>query len=99
VGDYAALRLTEQFSSASLSLCTAVGQHSGIFDIYVNGEKKLTQDFWSGHAGMTNPLINLGEIQPENNAFTIKVLFRGKSPNATGQRDLYGLGIDYFILN
>ena len=98
LGDYAEIRLTEQFSSASLSLCAAVGQHSGIFDIYVNGEKKLTQDFWSGHAGMTNPLINLGEIQPENNAFTIRVVFREKSPNAPGKRDRYGLGIDYFII-
>jgi len=98
-GDYAELRLTEQFSSASLSLCAAVGQHSGIFDIYVNGEKKLTQDLWSGHAGMTTPLISLGEIQPDNNAFTIRFVFREKSPNATGNRNIYGLGIDYFIIN
>ena len=86
------------FSSASLSLCAAVGQQSGIFDIYVNGEKKLTQDLWSGHAGMTTPLISLGEIQPENNAFTIRFVFREKSPNAPGKRDRYGLGIDYFII-
>ena len=97
-GDYAEFRFTEQFRSASISMCAAVGQHSGIFDIYVNGEKKITQDFWSGHVGMTTPLVDLGEIKPVNNAFSIRVIFRGKSPNASKELEHYGLGLDYFII-
>lgn len=98
-GDFAEIKITEQFEKSTLQMCAAVGQSSGNFDIYVNGIKKTSQDFFTGHSGMTTPLIQLGEIEPKDNAFIIRIVYKGKSPKATMNKKRFSLGIDYFLVN
>lgn len=98
-GDAIEFKLTEQFETSKLRFCAAVGPHCGRFDIYVNGELKITQDFYSNHAGMTNPLVNLGENEPVNNAFSVRCVFKGHNTQARPVKGKFALGIDYFIVD
>jgi hypothetical protein len=97
-GDFAEFKITEQFEKSVIEMCSTVGPKCGVFDIYVNGILKATQDFCTDHSGMTTPLIQLGENIPVNSAFTIRIVFRGKSPRAKTDREFYALGIDYFLI-
>lgn len=97
-GDFAEFKITEQFEKSHIQMCSTVGPKCGVFDIYVNGIKKATQDFCTDHSGMTTPLIQLGENEPLHSAFTIRIVFRGKSPRARSDREYYALGIDYFVI-
>jgi hypothetical protein len=97
-GDFADIKITEQFETSTLQMCAAVGQVCGVFDIYVNGVRKVSQDFCTDHAGMTTPLIRLGRNDPVDNAFTIRFVYQGKSARARSDRKAYALGIDYFLL-
>ncbi len=36
-GDFAEIKLTEQFEKSKIQICAAVGQNCGTFDIYING--------------------------------------------------------------
>jgi hypothetical protein len=65
----------------------------------VNGKFITGQDLYSNHGGMTNPLINLDEIEPENNTFTLKFVFKEANKNAVSVKDKYALGIDYFLIH
>ena len=94
-GDRVELKISEQFVKSDIQMCATVGQRCGIFDIYVNGNKQITQDFYSEHAGMTNPLINLGENEPVDNAFIISFVYKGESSKTGSKR---GIGIDYFLI-
>lgn len=97
--DYAEFKITEQFEKSKLQMCTTVGPTCGAFDIYVNGIKKATQNFNTHHSGMVTPLIQLGECEPVDNAFTIRLVYTGKPTNAEGNRKQYGLGIDYLLID
>jgi len=96
--DVAEIKLTEQFRKANIRMCATVGPKCGIFDIYVNGILKATQDFYSEHPGMTTPLIQLGENDPVNNSFSIRFVYKGKSPDAKPGNKRYAIGIDYFLI-
>lgn len=94
-GDFAELKITEQFEDSDILMCAALGRTCGDFDIYVNGIKKVSQNFRSNHEGMTNPYVNLGKCKPVNNAFTIKFIYKGAD---TKGNKLKSLGIDFFII-
>lgn len=98
VGDFAEIKITEQFEKSNLQICAAVGPNCGQFELYVNGKSITEQDLYSNHGGMTNPLIELGEIEPVNNAFILKFIFKGANKNGVSVRDKYALGIDYFLI-
>ncbi len=97
-GDFVELKITEQFEKSILKICSVVGSNCGQFNIYVNGKLKSSQDLFSSNAGMTNPLINLGENEPVNNSFVIKFEFQGNNQAAKSKNGKYALGIDYFLL-
>lgn len=98
-GDFAELRITEQFEKASLSFSATLGRPCGHFNIYVNGKLKTTQDFYSGHAGMTNPYINLGECEPVDNAFAIRFEYLGPGNNGQKEKGKKALGLDFFLIS
>jgi hypothetical protein len=98
-GDSAEITLTEQFSNARLQFCAAVGRHCGIFDVYINGLLKATQDFYSNHGGMTNPMVDLGENEPIDNAFTVTFVIKGNNSAARALKEKFALGIDYFLVD
>jgi hypothetical protein len=75
-----------------------VGPTCGKFDIYVNGKLQNTEDLYSNHPGVTNPLINLGENEPVNNAFLVKFVFAGNHKDARSVKDKFALGVDYFLI-
>lgn len=91
-GDFAEIKITEQFEKSHIELCALMSPASGEFDIFVNGEKKSTVNLATGHSGMTTPLINLGENLPVNNAFTIRFVLK-KSQNKQVL-----LGLDYLLI-
>ncbi|MCT4589549.1 MAG: DUF2961 domain-containing protein [Carboxylicivirga sp.] len=97
-GDYATMKITEQFEASDLKICAAVGPMCGAFDIYVNGEKRASQDLYSNHGGMTNPYIDLGKCQPKDNAFVLKFVFKGANTKAHAKQKKYALGIDFFLI-
>jgi hypothetical protein len=97
-GDFAVLKLTEQFEVSRIRVCAAVGPQNGQYDIIVNGQLKQTQDLYSNHGGMTNPCIDLGECEPVNNAFVVRFEFKGHNANARAQANKYALGIDFFLI-
>ena len=97
-GDYAEIKLTEQFDKSKILICAAVGQNCGTFDIYVNGKLQVSQDLYSNHGGMTNPLIQLGENEPLDNAFTIKFVYKDGNNKAGKVKNKLALGIDYFLV-
>jgi len=97
-GDFAIIKLTEQFEASRIRVCAAVGPQNGQYDIYVNGLLKQTQDLYSNHGGMTNPCIDLGQCEPVNNAFVVRFEFKGHNVNARAQANKYALGIDFFLI-
>ncbi len=97
-GDFAEIKITEQFENSILKICAAVGPGCGQFDIYVNGKLKVSQDLYSNHPGMSNPFINLGENEPLNNIYSVKFVFKGNNPSARANKSKYALGIDYFLI-
>lgn len=97
-GDFIEFTLTEQFEPSKLKVASAVGRNSGIFDIYVNDKKILTQDLYSNHAGITSPYIDLGEHDPVNNAFKVKFVFQGINPGAQKIDQKAALGVDFFLI-
>lgn len=97
-GDFAELKITEQFEKSQIKLCAAVGKNCGYFDIYVNGKLKNSQDLYSNHGGMTNPYIDLGENEPINNAFTIRFVLKDEKLKAHRVHKKYALGIDFFLI-
>lgn len=98
VGDSVEFKITEQFEKSNLKICAAVGTNCGQFNIYVNGKLKSFQDLFSSNLGMTNPLINLGENEPVENAFIIKFVYKGHSKSARAINKKYALGIDYYLV-
>jgi len=96
--DYAELEISEKFQKAELRMCATVGKNCGEFDIYLNGRLKASEDFYANHSGVTNPLIDFGELEPVNNAYQLKFVFKGASGQAQPVKGKYALGIDYFIL-
>ena len=97
-GDFAEIKLTEQFEKSEIQLCAAVGRNCGIFNIYVNGELKVVQDLYSNHEGMTNPYIFLENCEPVNNAFLIKFELKEHNEKATAIKKRYALGLDFFLV-
>jgi len=97
-GDFAVIKITEQFECARIRVCAAVGRHNGQYDIRVNGTLKQTQDLYSNHDGMTNPCIDLGECEPVDNAFVVRFELKGHHANARTQAGKCALGLDYFLI-
>lgn len=97
-GDFAELKITEQFEKATINFGATVGQICGNFNIYVNGELKTTQNFYSQHHGMTNPYVNLGVCKPIDNAFVIKFEYLGADNNAQNIKGKQALGLDFFLV-
>ncbi len=97
-GDYVEFKLTEQFETSQLFISAAVGGNSGNFDIYVNGQKKVAQDLYAIHPGITTPNVDLGQCDPVNNAFTIRFEFTGANQHAGANQGRYALGVDYFLI-
>lgn len=96
--DFVEYKITEQFEISALKICVAVGPSCGVYDIYVNGALKASQDLYSNHPGMTTPLIDLGEIEPINNAFCIKFVYKGHNEAARAEKARFALGVDYFLI-
>jgi hypothetical protein len=96
--DSVTIRISEQFESASIQACLAVGPNCGRFEVYVNDRLKATQDLYSNHGGMTNPYVDLGKNQPVDNAFEIKFVFKGAHANARAVKGKFALGIDFFLM-
>jgi hypothetical protein len=96
-GDFAEIKITEQFEKSGIKLCAAVGKNCGNFDVYVNGELKSSQDLYSEHGGMTNPYVDLGENDPINNAFIIRFVMKDNM-HANEVNGKYALGIDFFLI-
>ncbi len=94
-GDFAEIKITEQFEKSHIEMCCLMAPACGEFDIFVNGVKKTTQNFGTSHSGMTTPLVNLGEEEPINNAFTIRFVYKGSAKPSNKQALL---GIDYFLI-
>ncbi len=92
VGDFAEIKITEQFEKSHIELCALMSPVSGEFDIFVNEEKKSTVNLGTGHSGMTTPLIDLGQNEPVNNAFAIRFVLK----KAQNKQAL--LGLDYLLI-
>jgi hypothetical protein len=97
-GDFAVIKISEQFERSDIRVCAAVGRSNGSYRIFVNGKVKATQDLYSQHDGMTNPYINLGACEPVSNAFEIRFELAGHNGNARARDGRYALGIDFFLL-
>ena len=97
-GDFAEIRLTEQFEASEIQICAAVGRNCGVFNIYINGELKGAQDLYSNHAGMTNPYIKLENCQPVDNAFLMKFELKERPEKAIAVKKKYALGLDFFLV-
>jgi hypothetical protein len=97
-GDFVEFKITEQFAESPLKICAAVGPHCGRFEILVNGDHKETQDFYSGHGGMTTPFVSVEDIDPVENAIVIKFVYEGNHPDARPVDNKFALGIDFFLL-
>jgi hypothetical protein len=97
-GDFAEIKLTEQFVASKLQVCAAVGPHGGKMEIYVNGKHRASQDLYSNHGGVTNPYIHLGENEPVDNAFIIKFVYKGVNHKARTIQGKAALGIDFFLV-
>lgn len=98
VGDYAQLKITEQFKSSKIKMAAAVGRNCGKFEFYVNDQLKTVQDLYSNHEGITNPYIDLGVCEPQNNAFVIKMVYKGHQPDAVPVKGKMALGVDFFLV-
>ncbi|MDO5980191.1 glycoside hydrolase family 172 protein [Flavivirga spongiicola] len=98
-GDFAELKITEQFEKSKISICAAVGPNSGSFDVYVNGIKKITQDFYTHHEGITNPYLDLGDCEPLNNAFIVRFEYKGNHLKSRSTKNKHALGLDFFLID
>ncbi|BDD10166.1 hypothetical protein FUAX_25980 [Fulvitalea axinellae] len=92
------VKITEQFEKRHLNLCAAVGPAMGVYDIYVNGKLKVTQDFSSNHGGMTTPYVDLGVCEPVDNAFDVKFVLKKNKRAVKKKEARVGLGLDFFLL-
>ncbi|MDO5977375.1 glycoside hydrolase family 172 protein [Flavivirga spongiicola] len=97
-GDFAELKITEQFEKSIISFSATVGQPCGDFNIYVNGELKKMQDLYSEHGGMTNPYVSLGECNPVDNTFIIKFEYKGAGEKGSHVKGKRALGLDFFLI-
>jgi hypothetical protein len=97
-GDFAELKITEQFEKSKIKLCGSVGKLCGNFEIFVNGKKVKIQDFGSEHNGMTTPLVDLGEHEPVDNAFLIKFIYKASDLFSNKTKNKKALGLDYFLI-
>ncbi len=97
-GDYVEIKISEQFEASRIFLCAAVGPSSGRFDIAVNGVKKIDQDLYSQHAGVINPYLDLGECNPKDNSFVVRITFTGHNPDTAGIGNKFALGLDFFLI-
>jgi hypothetical protein len=97
-GDFAEIKISEQFEPSKIQICTAVGPNSGTFNIYVNGEKKITQDLYSKHEGISNPYLDLGYSKPVDNAFTIRFEYMGSNSLSRANNNKHALGVDFFLI-
>ncbi|EON77965.1 hypothetical protein ADIS_1504 [Lunatimonas lonarensis] len=98
MGDFVEFSLTEQFEKSNVRIALAVGEYSGIFDIYVNDTFILSQDLYSNHPGITTPYINLGLVNPVSNSFKIKFVLKGINQAAKRKEQKSALGIDFFLV-
>lgn len=99
IGDFVEFTLTEQFETSNVLIAAAVGQNSGVFDIYVNDTFIHSQDLYSNHAGVTSPYIDLGLVNPVENSFKIKFVFKGTNKAAKMKNQNASLGIDFFLVD
>ncbi len=95
-GDFVEFKITEQFENQVIKVCAAVGRNGGKFNIYVNGRRQTSQDFYSNHGGVTNPWVDLGENTPVENAFVIKFEYAGFNSKVQLKDEKAALGIDFF---
>ncbi|MCK0156318.1 DUF2961 domain-containing protein [Cellulophaga sp. F20128] len=98
LGDFIEIKITEQFEASHIKIGTAVGPSSGSFDVYVNGNKKISQDLYAKHNGISNPYLDLGSCDPVDNAFVIRFQFTGSHQNARDNKNKYALGLDFFLI-
>ncbi len=97
-GDFAEFKITEQFEKSRLKFCAAVGKNCGNFDVYVNEKFIISQDLFSNHQGMSNPYMDLGEVEPVDNSFTIRFVMKKQNEGANPVRGKLALGIDFFLI-
>lgn len=97
-GDFVEFKITEQFEVSEIEICAAVGRNNGVYNIYINGVKKLTQNLSSNHHGVTTPLIKLTDCQPVDNAFVVKFEYAGGSDISSPREGYLALGVDYFLI-
>jgi hypothetical protein len=97
-GDFAIIKITEQFEKSFIKLGATVGKVAGKFNIYVNDQLKTTADLYSEHSGMTNPHIALGDCEPIDNAFTIKFEYLGAGKAGHAVQGRKALGLDFFLI-
>lgn len=97
-GDFVEFKITEQFEKSHLFFSATLGRLCGNFNIYVNDRLKATQNFYSNHAGMTNPYVDLGESQPVDNAFTIRFEYLGPYQQGDSIEGKRALGLDFFVV-
>ncbi len=98
IGDFVELTLTEQFETSNVLIVAAVGQSSGIFDIYVNDTFIHSQDLYSNHAGITSPYIDLCLVNLVKNSFKINFVFKGTNKAAKMKNQNASLGFDFFLV-
>jgi hypothetical protein len=96
-GDFAEFKITEQFKKSAIKIAAAVGKSCGKFDIYVNGRLIGERDLYSSSPGIINPLIDLGENEPVDNAFVIRFVYKDANSQARPVNQRSALGIDYFL--
>ena len=97
-GDFAELKITEQFEKANIQFSATVGKVCGNFNVYVNGELKISQNLYSEHQGMTNPYVSLGACEPVDNAFVVKFEYLGAGDSKQHVKGKKALGLDFFLL-
>ncbi|GAA3553600.1 hypothetical protein GCM10022395_01470 [Snuella lapsa] len=95
-GDFAEIKITEQFEKAEIAFSATLGRSCGSFNIYVNGALVTTQSFYSNHAGITTPYVDLGENEPINNAFVIRFEYLGSGDQGESVKGKQALGLDFF---
>ncbi|MCG8305779.1 MAG: DUF2961 domain-containing protein [Cytophagales bacterium] len=97
-GDFAEVKITEQFEKSNIEFSATVGKVCGAFNIYVNDQLKTTQNFYSEHRGMTNPYVNLGACDPVDNAFVIRFEYLGPGKKGREVNGKKALGLDFFLI-
>lgn len=85
-GQSVSVRLTEQFAKCPLKICLIGNNDGGLFDIFVNG--KHIKDVELKGEYSTSSILDLGVLEPMNNAFEIRFFCKRKG----------NLAIDYFLI-